>query len=120
MSGTIATFLVDDRNSAVTARADGVLANVPAVVAYGLGSQSIAAAAARNFSALGADQLWLVVDAACKPDDMAAWAGAVRKTVPVHALAVVNTTGTMTPATVNELGLPVGFVDGAPAVKAVL
>ncbi|NJC21247.1 hypothetical protein BJ994_000323 [Arthrobacter pigmenti] len=69
---------------------------------------------------LEADQVWLAVDAGRKPADTATWASEVRTAVDVHGLAVLGSARTATPATVNQLGLPVGWVDGARAASPVL
>ncbi|GAB3543543.1 hypothetical protein GCM10027403_37900 [Arthrobacter tecti] len=69
---------------------------------------------------LEADQVWLAVDAGRKPADTATWASEVRAAVDVHGLAVLGAALTATPATVNQLGLPVGWVDGVRAAAPVL
>ena len=90
----------------------------PLLVAFSFGQRG-----ASNLSVLGslrADQLWLVVDAAHKPEDTQSWVRrACRYSVP-DALAVVGVTDTVSPETVNELRLPVGWVDGYQATSTEL
>lgn len=110
-----------DRRSVATARAAGVLAGHPIFLAYGIGrGVSEIARHTTLISALSPDQLWVAVDAGRKTEDTAAWVGAVRAAAVVHALAVEGLEGTSTPQTVNTLGLPVGWLDGAAAPAAIL
>ncbi|GMA27824.1 hypothetical protein [Arenivirga flava] len=67
-----------------------------------------------------ADQVWVVVDPGRKPEDTARWVGAVAAALPVDALALVGLTGTASPATVNELRIPVGWIETAPATAPTL
>ena len=98
-------------DSVEVARAQAAAANAgrPLLIAFSFGQRG-----SSNLSVLGSarpNQLWLVVDAAHKPEDTEAWVRrACRYAVP-DALAVVGTTDTATPETVNELRLPVGWVD---------
>ncbi len=88
------------------------------LVAFSFGQRGSA-----NLSVLGsvrANQLWLVVDAAHKSEDTQTWVRkACRYAVP-DALAVVGANDTATPQTVNELRLPIGWVDGYEATSAEL
>ncbi|OMH23510.1 hypothetical protein BKD30_11255 [Tersicoccus phoenicis] len=117
---------VQTPRSAIAARAGAVRAGTSAVVGYGLGSPASLGTRAEVTAqlstavGLGADQVWLVVDARHKPEDIAPWARRVGSRVPVDALAVVGVQETATPGTVNDLGLPVGWVDGGPAARAFL
>jgi hypothetical protein len=61
---------------------------------------------------LSPDQVWLVVDAGRKPDDTALWVNTVAARIPVDAVAVEGSALTATPDTVDELNLPIGWVDG--------
>lgn len=110
-----------DRRAVATARAAGVLAGHPVYLAYGIG-RGVGELARHTtlVAALAPDQLWVAVDAGRKPEDTAAWVGAVRNASVVHAVAVENLEGTATPQTVNGLGVPVGWLDGAEAPSAVL
>ncbi|WP_066300122.1 hypothetical protein [Arthrobacter luteolus] len=110
-----------DRRAVATARAAGVLAGHPVFLAYGIGrGTSELARHTTLIAALAPDQLWVAVDAGRKPEDTSAWVGAVRSAAVVHAAAVEGLEGTATPQTVNSLGVPVGWLDGAEAPSAVL
>lgn len=110
-----------DRRAVATARAAGVLAGHPVFLAYGLArGVSDIERHTTLIAALGADQLWVAVDAGRKAEDTAAWVGEVRSSAVVHAVAVEGIDTTSTPRTVNSLGLPVGWVDGARAARPVL
>ncbi|MDJ0316664.1 hypothetical protein [Arthrobacter antibioticus] len=101
-------------------RAQALAASVgrPLLIAFSFGQRG-----SSNLSVLASlrpAQLWLVVDAAHKPEDTQSWVRrACRYAVP-DALAVVGATDTMTPETVNELRLPVGWVDGHQATSTEL
>lgn len=83
--------------------------------AFGAESSDDALAA---LGAIDPDQVWVVVDAGRKPDDTQRWVDRVATAVDIAALAVVGAASTATPQTVNSLGIPVGWVDGAPAAAA--
>jgi hypothetical protein len=101
---------VDDRRSAASARARGVTNNSVAFVAWGLGvGLSEIAMSVERIRAVAADQIWVVVDAARKPEDTAAWVAAIRRAFTVTALAVVSSVETATPESVGALGLPIGW-----------
>ncbi|WP_411720301.1 hypothetical protein [Mycetocola sp.] len=111
------TVRVDDRRSAVRARAIGVHNASPVFVAFGLDRRTMHRS---NWEELvlgiSPDQVWLAVDAGRKPDDTALWVHAVAARVPVDAVAVEGSALTGSPDTVEELNLPIGWVDGfAPA-----
>ncbi|MEH0109316.1 hypothetical protein V6N00_06285 [Tersicoccus sp. MR15.9] len=112
--------------SAIAARAGAVRAGTSAVVGYGLGSpislgtRAEVTAQLSTAVGLGADQVWLVVDARHKVEDIEPWVRRIASRVPIDALAVVGVEETASPETVNELGLPVGWVDGGPAARAFL
>lgn len=109
---------VADRRTATAARAEGVRGEQCVYVAFGIvAGVGISRAAVTTLTRIDADQLWLAVDAGRKLDDTARWVTAIAAATPVHALAVSGAGATATPATVNELGVPVGWVDGAPAVS---
>lgn len=116
---------VDGRHSATAARAQAVLTGHTVVVAYGLGVAGDAPGQASRIALLAPDQVWVVADARMKAEDTAGWSGALRaglagESIAVDALAVIGAAQTGTPETVNELGLPVGWVDGRPAAAATL
>ncbi len=115
----------DDRRTALSARARGVEQGLTAFVAYGLGgnvddSVTLVAALADTLAPIGADQVWLVVEAGRKPSDTGRWAAALAAITQIDAVAVVGASTTGTPGTVDELGLPIGWVDGAPATATTL
>ncbi|MCQ1988057.1 hypothetical protein [Arthrobacter sp. zg-Y844] len=110
-----------DRRAVATARAAGVMAGHSIFLAYGLGrSGTEMARHSTLISALAADQIWVVVDAGRKPEDTAAWVGAVRSAAVVDAAAVEGIDTTGTPQSVNALGLPIGWLDGGPSPTPVL
>jgi hypothetical protein len=107
------TVRVDDRRSAVRARAMGVLNASPVFVALGLDRRTLDRPNWEELVlGLSPDQVWLVVDAGRKPDDTALWVHAVAARIPVDAVAVEGSALTATPDTVDELNLPIGWVDG--------
>ncbi|MCC3280269.1 hypothetical protein LJ754_14035 [Arthrobacter sp. zg-Y40] len=110
-----------DRRAVATARAAGVMAGHAIFLAYGLGrSGTEMGRHSTLISALAADQVWVAVDAGRKPEDTAAWVGAVRSAVVVDAAAVEGIDTTGTPQSVNSLGLPIGWLDGGPSPTPVL
>jgi hypothetical protein len=109
-----------DRWDAVRARAQAVEAGVPVLTAHGLGSPAAGLAHLEAAGALGADQVWLVVDARHKPDETAEWVERVRAELEVDALAVVGAGESRSAHTVNALGVPLGWKDGQPAPWTVL
>ncbi|MBE0010823.1 MULTISPECIES: hypothetical protein [unclassified Arthrobacter] len=116
---------VTDRMAAAALRAAGVEGGFPVFVAVGLeavgqGASGKHGASLATVAALGADQVWIVVDASRKPLDTAAWVTEVADEVSVTALAVVATAATSSPESVNTLGIPVGWVDGRRASSPVL
>ena len=90
----------------------------PLLVAFSFGQRG-----SSNLSMLASlrpHQLWLVVDAAHKPEDTQSWVRrACRYSVP-DALAVLGATDTATPESVNALKLPVGWVDGRQSTTSEL
>ena len=103
---------VDDRRGALAARARGVERGETAFVACGWGADAPAI-----LSAVRPDQVWVAVDAGRKPEDTARWIAAVASAVPIDALAAVGSGDTATPETVEELGLPIGWIDDRPATS---
>jgi hypothetical protein len=103
---------VPDRQGATAARAGAVAAGQSVLLAFGLGRPRDVAGHSALIPSLGADQVWAVVDARRKPEDTEAWLKVLREKVPVDALAVVGAEDTLSPGTVDALGLPVGWQDG--------
>jgi hypothetical protein len=98
---------VQDRRGATEARARGVREGTATVVAVGVGVDPADARAVLD--ELRPEEVWVVVDASRKPADTAAWVGAVRRLADVRAMVVVGQELTLTPETVEGLGLPVGW-----------
>ncbi|MEA5455477.1 hypothetical protein SPF06_12155 [Sinomonas sp. JGH33] len=105
---------IGNRRQAAAAREEGAVNGRPIVVAFGLGRPGSTAANASAAERLGADQVWLVVDARTKHSDTASWVAAAQTHLVVNALAVVGTAETSTPRTVERLGIPVGWTDQNP------
>jgi hypothetical protein len=103
------------RSGFTSVRADAVIAGKPVFVAFGLGADGSVRAPA--LAELKADQVWLAVDATRKPSDTLAWTRKVGWTAQTHALAVLNSQNTLTPQSVHELGLPIGWLDDRPATS---
>lgn len=99
-------------------QASAVIAHEPVPVAFGLGSDGSLQAGA--LTEMKADQVWAVVDATRKHADTEAWVKKVGWSAPVQALAVINSQDTKTPETVNELGLPIRWIDGRKARRSAL
>ncbi|TFB73017.1 hypothetical protein E3O21_18205 [Cryobacterium flavum] len=106
---------VDDRRGAMLARAHGVDIGHSTFIAYGLEPASDALARAATLTAIGADQVWVVVDASRKPEDTIRWVNMVVTAIQVHAVAALGRQFTTSPATVDDLGLPVEWMDGRVA-----
>ncbi|MCI4658661.1 hypothetical protein [Cryobacterium zhongshanensis] len=112
---------VDDRRSALAARAGGVARGRTCFLAFGIGeTPGDREYLGGDLLMVGADQTWVVVDAGRKPSDTADWVGLVAAVIPIDAVAVVGSATTSSPETVDDLGIPVGWVDGAPADSATL
>ncbi|MGO4689999.1 hypothetical protein [Glaciibacter sp. 2TAF33] len=131
-----------DRRRAIGARARGVERSQALFIAFGLGSGAARgsgrralsgagstraesggraiddggrrdlAACAEAVRAIGADQVWVAVDAGRKPDDTARWIHALADELLIDAVAVVGSEATSSPETVYALALPVGWIDG--------
>lgn len=109
-----------NRAGAVAARAAGVEGGYPVFVAWGINPGLGWDRPVDELTGLGADQVWVAVDARRKPTDTASWVDGVRASCSVDAMAVKAIAGTASPATVNSLGIPIGWVDGLPAHVTVL
>jgi hypothetical protein len=106
-----------DRRRALAARAMAVERGRAVFVAFGLeGERNPAALAvqAETLRTIGADQLWVAVDAGRKAQDTANWVRSLTALLPVDGVGVVGAAGTASPETVEELSVPVGWVDGVP------
>lgn len=117
-SGTLrqdGTERVDDRRGAMLARAQGVEIGHSTFIAYGLEPASDALARAAALTEIGADQVWVVVDASRKTEDTIRWVNMVTSSIQVHAVAALGRQFTTSPATVDDLGLPVEWMDGRVA-----
>lgn len=111
----------DDRAGWLRARRDARNAGRPSIAGFGLGTDLRQVQGQLvHLQAMGADQIWLAVDARRKTEDTSAWVSAATAMVPVHALAVTGSSQTSTPQTVNMLGIPVGRVDGRPSKRPAL
>ncbi|PYI66872.1 hypothetical protein CVV68_12305 [Arthrobacter livingstonensis] len=89
----------------------------PLLIAFSVGARGSSSPSA--LASLRPDQLWLVVDAAHKPDDTQTWVRQVSWHAVPDALAVLGSADTATPETVNELGYPLGWVDGYQATSPI-
>jgi len=106
-----------DRRRALAARALAVERGRAAFVAFGLeGERNPAALAvqAETLRTIGADQLWVAVDAGRKAQDTANWVRSLAALLPVDGVGVVGAAATASPDTVDQLSLPVGWIDGLP------
>lgn len=106
---------VDDRRGAMLARAQGVEIGHSMFIAHGLEIGSDGEAHGVALGAIDADQVWIVVDASRKTEDTRGWVNRVTSIVPVHAVAALGRRFTTSPSTVDELGLPVEWMDGRVA-----
>ena len=106
---------VDDRRSALLARAQGVEIGHSMFIAFGMEPASDVVARAEAITAIGADQVWVVVDASRKTEDTLRWVNMVVSVVEVHAVAALGRRFTTSPSSVNDLGLPVEWMDGRAA-----
>lgn len=104
---------IDNRRDALEARARGVRDGHGVVVALGL-APGRADQTAELVTAIAPDQVWVVVDASRKVEDTSAWVDRIGAVIPIDAMAVLGRDDTATPESVDALGLPVGWVDGAP------
>lgn len=108
---------IEDRRSALGARARGVGNGHGTFVAFGLAPAGPDARCVATLQGVGADQVWVVVDAGRKSEDTARWVHAVAAAVPIDAVAAEGLGSTMSPGTVQELGLPIAWQDGAAAAS---
>lgn len=112
---------LDEPRAGLSARTADRIAGRASLAGFGLGvDQRQVLGQLGYLQALRADQVWLVVDATRKTEDTSAWVRAVASAMKVHGLAVIGSTRTSTAQTVNQLGIPVGRIDGAPARRPAL
>lgn len=104
-----------DRRTALLARADGVGKGRVIICAFGT---EPGVDYRETLIASNPDQVWVVVDASRKPEDTKRFVNGIADIVPVHAVAAVNVAYTASPDTVNRLGIPIGWIDWAPATSA--
>jgi hypothetical protein len=106
---------VDDRRSARAARARGVETGCSTFIAFGVDPASDTEARAAKLEAIGADQIWVVVDAGRKSEDSTRWVNMVNAVVPIDAVAAIGRHFTASPTSVESFGLPVEWMDGRVA-----
>lgn len=111
---------VRGRSEAVELRARGVRQDRATAVGVGVGVGVGAEEVSALLAELGPDQTWVVVDAGRKAEDTERWVQRIRRVTTVDGLAVVGTELTATPETVNDLGVPIGWVESVPAVQPYL
>lgn len=111
-------FSVTSRMDAIALRAAGVEGGYSVFVAYGLPAAAFLHPWAPSLQELGADQVWVAVDARMKHQDTVRWVAHLGSEAAIHGLAVEGTAGTASPESVNGLGLPIGWVDGEPAAAS--
>ncbi len=119
-AGSPARPRLGGRWDAVRARALAVEVRAAVLVDCDLGSPTAGLPHLYGAASLGADQVWVVVDARHKPDETRAWVDRVRSVTDIDALAVIGAGESLSAHTVNGLRLPVGWVDGLPAPRTVL
>ncbi len=108
----------DDRRHLRRMLADAVIAGSCVVLAAGLpATVPVSPDRLAALAEIPADQVWLVVDATRKADDTARWAAAIGAALPVDALAVIHVAATATPQSVDELLIPIGWLDGRPSSR---
>ncbi|MBM6621817.1 hypothetical protein JTF08_09375 [Micrococcaceae bacterium RIT802] len=106
---------IGTRNERVQAQAAGVGTGEPVFIACGLDHAVDLETQVQEVEALGADQLWVSVDAGRKSEDTRAWVEALDAVCPVDGVAVHGRATTATPDTVLDLGIPLRDIDQLPA-----
>lgn len=104
-----------DRRSTLDARAEAVERQKVIFCAFGF--EGTGADIGVSVAGLHPDQVWAVVDAGRKPEDTERWVKHLQDTAGVTAIAAVGVNTTSSPQTLNSLGFPVGWSDGAPTTS---
>lgn len=103
-----ASTAVNRRKEALIARQEASERKRAVYLAYG--ASSIADNLA-NLVSMRPHQVWVVVDASRKVEDIQLWLAHIQRSLNVDAIAVVGTGYTATPGTVTELDIPLGWTD---------
>ncbi|PZE75825.1 hypothetical protein DEI92_03965 [Curtobacterium sp. MCBD17_034] len=98
---------VEDRRSAILARAAGVQEGTAVVSSFVWSGAADDPERAARLVGIAPDQVWVVVDAGRKHDDTAREVRAVQRTIGVTGVLSVGAEDTTTPETVHMLGFPV-------------
>lgn len=96
-----------DRRGIMRARAAAVEEAVPLVVSVALNPLQPLGVQLEVLDSLGADQLWVAVDAGRKSEDTAAWVKYISSRHRVYALVSLHANETLSPESVLDLGFPV-------------
>lgn len=96
-----------DRRGIMRARASAVEEGVPLVVCVALNPLQPLVGQLEVLDTLGADQLWVAVDAGRKSEDTAAWVNYISARHRVYALVSLHANETLSPESVLDLGFPV-------------
>lgn len=110
--------LLIDSPGVAKAQALAAVAGRPLLIAFSIGERT--SSKPDILASVKADQVWLVVDAAHKPEDTDAWVRQACWFTNPHALAVVGVKDTATPESVNDLGIPIGWLDGQQAATTMV
>lgn len=98
---------IHDRRSILRARAAAVSQGVPLVVSVALNPLEPLGMQLEMLQVLGADQLWVAVDAGRKSEDTAVWVKFIAQRHHLYALVSLHANETLSPESVLELGYPV-------------
>ena len=96
-----------DRRGIMRARAAAVEERVPLVVCVALNPLQPLVGQLEVLDTLGADQLWVAVDAGRKSEDTAVWVNYISARHSVYALVSLHANETLSPESVLGLGFPV-------------
>ncbi|WP_147392013.1 hypothetical protein [Amnibacterium setariae] len=100
---------VDDRRGAVAARAYGVRSDQPVIVAYGVPRGPMQDEELDGLLSIDSDQAWLVVDAACEPEETLEWTGRLRGRLQVDAVASLRAQRGVRHEALEVIGLPEAY-----------
>ncbi|PQZ96026.1 hypothetical protein CQ018_01700 [Arthrobacter sp. MYb227] len=98
---------IHDRRGILRARAGAVSQGVPLVVSVALNPLEQLGVQLEILQVLGADQLWVAVDAGRKSEDTAAWVKFIAQRHSLYALVSLHANETLSPESVLDLGYPV-------------